>query len=243
MKAILFGAGLALALIAPAHADTIPLNVIAVAGHGTVEVPPDFSTVSVGVTTQGLTVGEAGSENASRMAVIIAALRKLGIEAKDIATSGYDVSPRYQPRPPNSYDNDSLRPIIGYSVVNMITVKLRDMTKTSQVIDTAIASGANNVGNVSFGVDDDTEMLDRVRKAAIEDARHRAQIFAVASHLELGRALSINEGGANLQVELGRSYVSASPLQVTGSSEIQTTPIMVRQIRVEARVTVLYAVK
>lgn len=249
MKAILFGAGLALALTAPARAADVP-NIIAVTGYGHVEVAAQFVTVSFGVMTQGTTVAQTSADNAERMAAVIAALRRAGIAAKDIQTSSFDVSPRYAPRPPGSYDNDTLRPIIGYSVSNAVWVKLRDRSKVSKVIDTATAAGANSVGGVTFGIEDDPTLMDRAREAAVADARHKAQVFAAASQVQLGPTLSVTEAGAsisNIVVTGSRlpqtQLVSASPLQVAGSQEVSETPIMERAVTVQANVTVVYAVK
>ncbi len=238
MKLVLTAAVVLLSAI-PAFAEETPPHSIAVAGEAELLIPADYATISVGVVTQGKTVGEALAENNARMTHVVEALRGLSIPDADIKTAKFHIEPKYTPRAQGDYGDDTLRTIIGYAVSNQVDVIVRDMTKVSRIIDTTVDAGANAAGSIQFDVKNYTELFDKARAAAVESAHHKAQVLAVAAHLELGRALSVTDNEADRSYESRAS--GAETVVVTGSRI--PTPILPDQVRIVARVTVLYAVK
>jgi uncharacterized protein YggE len=75
-------------------------------------------------------------------------------------------------------------------------VRIRDVTKLANVIDTLVGAGANDIGNVSFEVSQASKLLDDAREKAVADARRKAEIYARAAGVTLGAPLSISEEGA-----------------------------------------------
>ncbi|HZY68127.1 MAG TPA: SIMPL domain-containing protein [Devosia sp.] len=181
---------LATALTTPVLAD----GTIQITGHGEVMAAPDTAFVTSGVTSQGLTAKEALDANNADMAKLIETLKGAGIEAVDIQTSGFSVNPNYvysEERDANGYQ---LPPkIVGYTVYNGVTVVVRDLENLGAVLDQAVTVGANQVSGVSFSVDDPSELLNEARKAAVADAREKAELYAEAAGVELGDLTSISE--------------------------------------------------
>ncbi|MEA1894908.1 MAG: SIMPL domain-containing protein, partial [Euryarchaeota archaeon] len=123
------------------------------------------------VLTQAEDVKDASDENADKMDACLAALYELGIAEDDAVTSGYHVRPRYNWRD----DEESL---IGFQVRNSLVVTVKDIEKVGDVIDAALASGANEIDDVAFTVSDDRQA--DLRDGAIADAVARASADAAS---------------------------------------------------------------
>jgi uncharacterized protein YggE len=161
---------------------------IVVTGEGSVSVTPNYAQVTIGVTTRTKTVKEAVETNSKLMLAIIAALKDAGLAGNDIQTSLLAIRPVYTTQEPRTEPKLS-----GYSVSNHVSVTIRDIGNVGDVLDRAIAVGATDVGNISFMVSDASKALDRAREAAIADARRKAEIYANASGVQLGRVEWITE--------------------------------------------------
>jgi uncharacterized protein YggE len=74
-----------------------------------------------------------------------------------------------------------------------VNVTIREIGKVGDVLDRVVAAGATEVGNVSFLVSDASKALDQAREAAIADARRKAEVYAKASGVRLGRVEWITE--------------------------------------------------
>jgi uncharacterized protein len=161
---------------------------IVVSGEGSVSVAPDYALLRSGVTSRAKTVKEAVDANSKLMAAVIAALKDAGIADKDIQTSRFSIQPVYAPQEPRTEPR-----LTGYSVSNQVTVTIREIGKVGDVLDRAIAAGATDAGNIAFLVSDPSKALDQAREAAVADARRKAEVYAKASGVRLGRVEWITE--------------------------------------------------
>src|SRR6266850_5553086 len=177
-------------LTAPALAQVVPPAAISVTGEATVSVPPDLALVEGGVTSEAKTAREASDANNAAMGKVLQAFKGAGIEAKDVQTSRLSLQPQSAP-------NRSGPPaIVGYRASNRVTIRVRDVTKVANVIDTLVAAGANDIGGINFMVSQASKLLDEAREQAVADARRKAEIYAKAAGVTLGAPLSISEEGA-----------------------------------------------
>jgi uncharacterized protein YggE len=124
------------------------------------------------------------------MTKVLAALKAANVDPKDVQTSRLSLQPQYAP------NRSGPSPVVGYRVSNRVTVRIRDVTKLANVIDTLVGAGANDIGNVSFEVSQASKLLDDAREKAVADARRKAEIYARAAGVTLGAPLSISEEGA-----------------------------------------------
>ena len=85
--------------------------------------------------------------------------------------------------------------IIGFTVNNQLSVKVRDFDRLSETLDGAIAAGGDavRVNGISFTVDEPEQYWDEAREAAVNDARERAQQLARLAGASLGSLRSISE--------------------------------------------------
>lgn len=204
-----------------------------VSGTGKVTMVPDVAIVQVGVTAQGSSVSRVQQELNSKMNAVSAAIKKLGVDEKDLKTSYYNISPRYD------YSGGSQR-IIGYEANSNLTVKVRKIDNANAVIDAATSQGANEVGGVRFDVDDKDKAEVQARELAVKDAKSKADAAARAAGFKLGRVINYSEGGGAeprpVMYDMAKSSVpitgGGAPTEVeAGSSELSVTVSMSYEIQ------------
>jgi uncharacterized protein YggE len=162
---------------------------ITVIGEGTTSVVPDIALIRGGVTTQGKTAREASEANSKDMQAVIAALKEAGVAERDIQTTRLSIYPQMDP------NKSGKARIVGFQATNQVNVRLHDLTKIAAALDQMIAAGANEISGISFSVTDPSKALDTARKDAVVDARRKAEIYAQAAGVRLGRAVQIQEEG------------------------------------------------
>ena len=121
--------------------------------------------MTLAVETSAATADAAAEENASRMQRLVSALRRLGLGEDQIKTTSYQLIPEYDHSPEAPRRPPEER-IIGYRAINMVRVTVDEIGRVGEVIDAAIAAGANRVHGVHFTLRDPTE----VRREALREA-------------------------------------------------------------------------
>lgn len=192
---IAFGAIIAM----PSHAQTviqssgpaIPADgtLLTVSAQAEASRVPDVATISAGVVTQAADANAAMRANAEQMDKVMAAIDGAGIAERDVQTTGVNVNPQYR------YTENQAPSITGYQASNTVSVKVRDIAKLGKVLDSLVASGANQVNGPSFEIDEPEAVYDEARQAALAKAQGRAEMYAKTLGLRVRRIVSINEGG------------------------------------------------
>jgi len=185
-------------LTAPARAQIIPPAAISVTGEATVLVPPDLAEIDGGVTSEAKTAREASEANNAAMGKVLQALKGAGIEEKDVQTARLSLQPQSAP------NRSGPSAIAGYRASNRVTIRVRDVTKVANVIDTLVGAGANEIGGINFVVSQASKLLDEARERAVADARRKAEIYAKAAGVTLGAPLGISEEGNSAPVPYRR---------------------------------------
>jgi uncharacterized protein len=214
---------------AQAQSATEPPAVISVTGEARISAPPDTAQLDAGVTTEGKTAREASDANNAAMGKVLLALKGAGIEEKDYQTSRLSLQPQY-----TAAKSGSPATISGYRASNRVTIRLHDVTKVANVIDTLVTAGANEIGGIDFMISQASKLLDGAREQAIADARRKAEIYAKAAGVTLGAPVSISEEGA------------AQPLfraRVMGAKAIAPTPVAQGEETLSITVGVVWAIK
>ena len=173
------------AVIAPMLAGTR----LDISATGEVTRVPDLAIISAGVQTLQPTATAAIEENAARMERVRAALKRAGIEDKDIQTSSINLNPEYV------YDQNKPPRLTGYRASNSVNVKFRDLKRTGAILDALVAQGANQINGPSLTIDKPEAALDEARTKAIANGRARADLYARALGMRVVRLLSVSEGG------------------------------------------------
>ena len=186
-------AALALSLaLDPSNAQTGPTpSRITVTGVGEVAAAPDMATISLGVTSRADTAAAAMSAVTEQLSRVLENLGAAGVAARDLQTSGLSLSPNID------YGRDqSPGEIDGYTATNQVSVRVRALESLGKTLDAAVRDGANTLNGLTFGLADPAPKMDEARRRAVDDARHRAELFAGAAGATLGPVLEISEGSA-----------------------------------------------
>ena len=182
---------LAVALPATSALADDVVSAISVSGEASVSAAPDLAQIDAGVANDAKSAKEASDANNAAMGKVLLALKGAGIAEKDYQTSRLSLQPQY-----GQNKSTGASPVVGFRASNRVTVKIRDVTKVAGIIDTLVAAGANDIGNISFEVTQTSKLLDDAREQAVADARRKAEIYAKAAGVTLGEPLSITEEGA-----------------------------------------------
>jgi uncharacterized protein len=167
---------------------------VSVSATGSAAASPDRASISTGVMTEAATAREALSLNTTAMKKLIDGLKALGLEPRDIQTTTVQVNPRYADGRGNKAPT-----ITGYQAVNQVRIVVRDMKRLGEILDQSITLGANQMGGIGFEVSNAEVLKDDARKAAMVNARRRAELYAAAAGATVGPVLAISETQANPQ--------------------------------------------
>ena len=206
----LFGAP----LYAQQSATSAPVPQIAVTSRGEVKVTPDRASIQISVQTRAVTAAAAADENAQKQRAVIEAIRGLGIDAKDISTTGYNVYPEQR------YEQNKEPVIVGYNVTNTVVVELKSIGMVGKVIDVALGKGANMINSLQFY----SSNTDAARREAIAIAVRQARADAEAAAQAAGGSIT-----TLLEVTVGGYYPPPPrPIELramSASAKVADTPI------------------
>lgn len=199
MKLLLLMLALPAALVAMAckgDPDTISVTTaaetpnVSVSGRGEVQVPSDVGYINMGVAVTARTVAEARDQAADAAQAVITSAKQNGVDEKDIKTMNLNISPQY-----NYPGNGGQPTITGYTVTNIVDVKVKDLDTFSKIIDDATKAGGDNVrvNGIRFDVDDNAAALEQAREAAMADAKKKADQLAKLGDVTLGKPIAISE--------------------------------------------------
>jgi len=203
-----------------------------VTGEGKISVKPDIATVNVGVQATGTTVKEVQDNLNKNINAVSAAVKKLGVDEKDIKTSNYNMNPQYD------YTASRQR-IIGYQASSNLTIKVRAIEKVNNVVDSATGAGANTVGGISFDVDDKTTGENDARKLAVADAKAKASQAATTAGFTLGKIINYQESTNGYRPPI--LYAKADMMMTTGAGA--PTELNTGSTDITLTVTLSYEVK
>jgi uncharacterized protein YggE len=212
-----------------------PERTISVTGTGTVSREPDQAMISIAVESVEPTARQAAQENANKMDVLVASLKRAGLAAENIRTVSYQLEPQYIY--PQGEDRTPPR-IANYRALNMVQVTVDSVARTGRIIDAAVASGANRVTGIHFQLkNNEAARLEAVRNAI---ARARAEAESIASALgeRLGPALHV---GQVSNMSPPRPFMAMDAMEVR-KMQAAPTPIEPGQLEIVANVNVVYRI-
>ncbi len=235
---------------------------ITVQGTGIVSVPANIGVVSLGVEVTAETVSAARSEAATAMADVIDAVKEQGVEDDDITTTRFNIRPRTTwveeevDLGEGRTARQSREMLTGYRVTNRVRIEI-DMTEMpdetatdgedadilSKVIDAAANAGGDvvRIDSISFRADQTSESVDQARKLAVQDALHRAGLYAEAFSVEVGTLLSASENVGSRPVFV-QETAAARVVSESFGLDSPSTPVGVGDIEIRADITAKFAI-
>jgi uncharacterized protein YggE len=149
---------------------------ITVTGTATTSKKPDLLVVQFGVEIQNKTAKQALDANSLSMNQIIDAIKSVGIAEDEISTASFNIYPVYE-----GYEEPLTKrwsqELVGYRVSNTVTVETSKLTSAADIIDGAVAAGANRVDSVYFKLSPELQMQiqDELIGKAIQNAQKKAE--------------------------------------------------------------------
>ena len=179
----LLAAAVLLAACSSAAAETR----IAVNGTGETRISADTAVISLGVSARDRDVLKAQQTVNENIAGIRQALLSNGVAEENINTDYMSIYAIYD-------YNEDVEKVQAYNASTTLAVKVTDMDSVGKLIDEAFAAGANTLNGISFSASDTDEARDESLKAAVGEARAKAEVLAEASGLKITGIETISEG-------------------------------------------------
>ena len=172
---------------------------ISVTAQGQAEVTPNVAQITATIESKNPNLDAARKENEAKVADLIAGLKNLGVNEKDIKTrqitggGTYEILDTSQtqiyPAPP--------RPKPTNQFSTSLEVTISDLTKADEVIGALTAGGATNLygPNLTVGNEELDNGKSKAREDAVNEAKKKAEELAKLSGRKLGKAVKIQEQG------------------------------------------------
>lgn len=188
-------AAMAQAVVAPSavaqtgDAAQFSATTLNLTADGEVRVAPDQAWLQTGVSTTAATAAEAVAHNRARMNAVVQAMAAKGVSGPDVQTSALELTAQY------AEDAQGPRRLSGYQAHNIVTVRVRDLTRVGAVVDALVAAGANEIEGVNFDLADRRPVEDQARRLAVKALEAKAALYAEATGYRIKRLVSLSEGG------------------------------------------------
>jgi len=210
-------------------------NNITISATGEVYAAPDIAALTLGIQTDGKDVKTITQKNTETMNKIIDGVKGLGVDAKDIQTTQYSVSPQY------NWTQDEGQVLEGYRITQNIDLKIRDFAKIGDILGVATENGANIVSDLRFSIEDEEKAKTQAREKAIAAAKAKAQIIADQAGIKLGDIINVYEDYYYAPV----AYSSAKVMNEAsgGGAAIDTAQIESGEQKVQITINLVYKIK
>ncbi len=196
-------------------------------GEGKVVVVPDQATVSLGVREEGYNLKTVQEQVNKKMAALGSSLKEMGVNEKDIKTTGYTYTPDWQDK-------------AKYMAYASVQVTIRDLDKVSPAMDLIGSLGLDNVSGPDFGLSD--ELMEKstkeAREMAIKKAKAKAEELSSLAGMKLGRIVDVSEGGEGRPVPYAVKTMEA--VDMAAGAPTTPTPVEAGSSEVVVNVTLSY---
>jgi uncharacterized protein len=220
----------------PAVAAEAPVqpspSVVRVVAEASLRLKPDQAELALGVTTDKKTAAAAVAENERKMQQVLAVLKKEVGADGEVKTSELTVRPRFE-----ETRNGQVAHILGYTVTNVVEVRVANIKSVGRLLDLAFQAGANTAERVGFTLKDSEAAQNAALRAASAKARARATAIAEGQGLRVGEVVSVSEGAQE------EDFADKTLKRATVASYNATMPVEPGSVEVTATVTVTFALK
>ena len=202
---------------------------ITVTGKAKVSVVPDIALFSFAINGRGKELGVLKADIDKKTAALVSLSKKTGIKKKNISSSEVSIRPQY---------NYQTKVFTGYEVSRNIKVRLDNLDKYTELVNGAIASGITTINGVKLDISNRDELERKVLATAVKDAKKKADILAKSTGVNLGKVVSIQEGGQRIVHDSFQFREMASTQSASQQGSFEPG-----EIKVTTSVVVNYAIK
>jgi uncharacterized protein YggE len=162
------------------HDETL----LSVSATGQNETRPDRAEFQAGINTWDRSAEAAGAANRRKIEEIVAALRGLGIDERDIQTRALSIQ--------RVEWGDRKGQFLASNVVN---VTVRKVESAGAAVAAVTGAGANILSGPDLRMSDPEKAANSAYGNAYRAARSRAEAYAKAAGMKVSRVLSIRDAG------------------------------------------------
>jgi uncharacterized protein len=215
----------------PSITQTIAGARLDISATGEVTRVPDIAIISAGVVSRSATATGALQDAADRMQRVLAALKRAGVEDRDVQTSNISLNPEYR------YVENQPPQLTGYTASNQLTIRFRDIRNSGKILDALVSQGANQINGPSLTIDKLEAALDEARARAVAAGRARAELYARSLGMRIVRVVSVSESGGYAPPPPMPMYARAEIAQaadtkvVPGEQKLQVTLAMTFELQ------------
>ena len=160
---------------------------ITVSGTGTAYSVPDVAKIDFGVRSTARNLATSQKMNADAIAKIKNDLAPFEINAEDIQTINYNINPDY------IYSPSQKPTLSGYSTYHFLRLTMRKLDMVDPILQTLGNSGATDISQIQFTIEDPADVKNEAREKAIAAAKDMAIQLVTLNNTKLGRVISIQE--------------------------------------------------
>lgn len=182
---------------------------VVVTGSGTVYGSPDVAILGLGVTASNDSLEQSLTDANTRINAVRQVLLNAGVADSDIRTDSFNIYPDER------YDRDGNVSSTSFRVENILSVRVKDLAQVGSLLTDSINAGANRVHRVDYQVSDPTTLQQEARRAAVENARAKAQELADLAGVSLGNVVMMREAQNN----------GYAPIVETSSARFDAVPM------------------
>lgn len=213
--------------------DASKLRTVRVQGEGKITAVPDQAEIVFGVQEESAQLKDASENAREKMKKIFQVIKSFGIAEKDFQTVNFNIQPKMK------YDKgESVK--TGYIVTNRIRVRIKDLDQVGKVLEAVTNQDVSQVEGPNFGFSDPSRLEMAALKAAVENARRKAEALAVTAEAQLGKVFTINQLSSNMPGPRPMMFASAASGDM---GRVGSVPIAQGQDEVTAQVEVVYLLK
>lgn len=198
-------------------------------GHAILKRAPDQAFVLIAAETRAATPAEAQRLAADAMTSVQAALKKAGIAADAMKTTGYSLQPDMD------WSGGRSR-VRGYIARNQIEVRVDALDRVGAAIDAAGASGATSMAGLRFDLKGREAVEREALGLAVRDAMARARAIAAGAGATVGSIIRIDELGEPVRP------VPYMAMRAEAAAAATPTPISPGEIEIQVSVTLTVAI-
>ncbi|MES2747374.1 MAG: SIMPL domain-containing protein [Bacteroidota bacterium] len=230
MKRIIIILTVVFATMANAQEQQKQVPQINVSGEGKIKVTPDKVSINFGVTNIGKEASEVKKLNDETVDKVMKFIKKFGIATADYQTTNVSLN--------RTYDYDKKK--YNYQASQSVTILLKDISKYDSLMMGLVDNGINNITNVEFQSSKIEEHKSAARKAAITEAKHKAEDYVSVLGQKVGKALLISDASS---VYYPQPMYKEMRTMAAGASDAQQETLAVGEIEVVATVTVSFVLE
>jgi len=207
---------------------------ITVRGESELKIPADRAVISVAVISEAKTSSQALIINSEQVEKVMNAIKRAGLDEKEISTGQFTISPRWSQRPRQAPE-DWRAMIVGFKVTNQLQVKTVKLDLVGELVAAAVQAGGNEISGLRFDLADPRQYRHEAIREATRRAKEDARVLADATGASLGRILTLNLDDA-------RTIPVAAPRAIFAEAAVSrmAPPVLPGDVTVHAAVIVVY---